>query len=303
MEFKFTDDQALLLEALDGVIGEVGEPERCNERFLSDAALEQRLIDADFFSLAQNGYSTLDAMLVALTLCRLPACVEAAASLLVGPLLPPDAARPIALVHGKVSTLQGRAVRFLPAARTLVVLDEAQVYLIELQEGDAQSCDTHYAYPYGVLAPQAIARARRIDVDPGRVLDAYRLVVAAEITAAAEAALERTLRQVKERQQFGRFIGSFQAVQHRLAVDAASIEASRLLALRAAHSERSVDIAAAAGYAQDMARQLTFDFHQFSGAMGLTLEYPLHLWTYRIRALQGELGGSQAQLAAVGDLV
>lgn len=93
MEFKLTEDQTLLLEALDGVIGPVGEPERCNERFLIDAALERRLIDAEFFSLAQNGYSTLDAMLVALTLCRLPAAIEAAASLLVGPLLPADIAR------------------------------------------------------------------------------------------------------------------------------------------------------------------------------------------------------------------
>jgi hypothetical protein len=35
--------------------------------------------------------------------------------------------------------------------------------------------------------------------------------------------------------------------------------------------------------------------HQFTGAMGLTLEYPLHLWTYRLRALAGELGGASAQ--------
>jgi len=36
-----------------------------------------------------------------------------------------------------------------------------------------------------------------------------------------------------------------------------------------------------------------------SGAMGMTLEMPLHLWTYRIKALLGELGGRAGQSAAV----
>jgi hypothetical protein len=37
--------------------------------------------------------------------------------------------------------------------------------------------------------------------------------------------------------------------------------------------------------------------------MGLTLEFPLHHWTYRLRALVGELGGSSAQAIAVADSV
>jgi hypothetical protein len=36
--------------------------------------------------------------------------------------------------------------------------------------------------------------------------------------------------------------------------------------------------------------------------MGLTLEYPLHLWTYRIRALLSELGGAAEQALAVSDM-
>ena len=37
--------------------------------------------------------------------------------------------------------------------------------------------------------------------------------------------------------------------------------------------------------------------------MGLTLEFPLHLWTYRLRALMGELGGVSAQARELAALV
>jgi hypothetical protein len=38
--------------------------------------------------------------------------------------------------------------------------------------------------------------------------------------------------------------------------------------------------------------------HQFNGALGITLEHPLHYWTYRLTALQAELGGSSRQALA-----
>ena len=292
----------MLLEALRGVIGRNAEPERCAERYLTDIALEQRLVDAGFFALAENGYSALDAMLVAIVLCRLPACIEAAATLLVAPLLPAEMPRPLALVRAAVADVPGRPLRFLPIASTLVICDGGQVWGLRLRSADVRSCQTHYAYPYGTLAREELERAERLNVDPNELLRCERLALAAQMTGATEAALERTVRQVKERRQFGRAIGSFQAVQHRLAMGAAALEASRWLALRAAATATADDAALAAAQAQGMAPQLTFDLHQFSGAMGLTLEYPLHLWTYRMRALQGELSGVQAQSAAAAEL-
>jgi alkylation response protein AidB-like acyl-CoA dehydrogenase len=70
------------------------------------------------------------------------------------------------------------------------------------------------------------------------------------------------------------------------------------LAFRAAESGTAEDAALAAIYAQDQMRQIVNDLHQFTGAIGLTLEYPLHLWTYRLKALQGELGGLTHQAEA-----
>ena len=101
-----------------------------------------------------------------------------------------------------------------------------------------------------------------------------------------------------QRTQFGRRIGSFQAIQHRLALAVQITEACRWLALRAAQSGSSEDAAIAALYAQDQFRGVVTDLHQFTGAIGLTLEYPLHLWTYRLKALQGELGGIAEQAEA-----
>ena len=46
---------------------------------------------------------------------------------------------------------------------------------------------------------------------------------------------------------------------------------------------------------------MIYDVHQMSGAMGMTLEMDLHLWTYRMKALLSELGGRGGQAAAAAD--
>ena len=51
----------------------------------------------------------------------------------------------------------------------------------------------------------------------------------------------------------------------------------------------------AAFYAQESCPRVTLDCMQMHGAIGGTLEYPLHFWTYRLKVLQGELGGWAAQ--------
>ena len=56
--------------------------------------------------------------------------------------------------------------------------------------------------------------------------------------------------------------------------------------------------ARAHAYVQDAIPRVTYDLHQFCGAMGLTLEFKLHYWTYRLKALLGELGGSSPQARA-----
>jgi hypothetical protein len=66
------------------------------------------------------------------------------------------------------------------------------------------------------------------------------------------------------------------------------------LSLRAAWSGKVYDADVAACYAQHHVKKLVVDLHQFTGAMGVTNEFALHLWTYRLRALQTEAGGMDA---------
>ena len=75
----------------------------------------------------------------------------------------------------------------------------------------------------------------------------------------------------------------------------------RMLALYAAWSVEAVAADVAATYAQDHVGKLAFDLHQFNGGMGVTAEHKLHFFTYRLRALQAELGGADAAAGAVYD--
>ena len=63
----------------------------------------------------------------------------------------------------------------------------------------------------------------------------------------------------------------------------------------------NLDAALAASHAQESATRVAYDLHQMFGAMGMTLEHPLHLWTYRMKALLSELGGRGGQACAVAE--
>jgi alkylation response protein AidB-like acyl-CoA dehydrogenase len=114
------------------------------------------------------------------------------------------------------------------------------------------------------------------------------------------AAVEFASRHVRDRVQFGRPIGSFQAVQHRLARSYSMAFATRWLARRAApcaHDEyRS---ASAATFACLTARETYDNTHQVVGGIGVTSEYGMTEWTMRLLALHTELGGRAAHARRV----
>jgi hypothetical protein len=196
-------------------------------------------------------------------------------------------------------------VRFLDRARTLLVDLGDEAAALELRAGEVELQSAMYAYSFGRFrAAPDLSRARRLGTGSGaRLRRWWRVALAVEAGAAMRAALEFTIDYVKNRRQFGRPIGSFQAVQHRLAIDTQLAEGTEWLARRAAWSGGEADAATAALHAQDAIGTICYDCHQFNGALGMTLEHPLHFWTLRLRALQGELGGSAVQAQAVADAV
>ncbi|RCH64572.1 acyl-CoA dehydrogenase [Streptomyces sp. SDr-06] len=109
--------------------------------------------------------------------------------------------------------------------------------------------------------------------------------LAAEAVGAAAEALERTVAYVKEREQFGRAIGSFQAVKHRLADLYVQVQAARSAAYYAAWDPGAGALALAQGL--DALRAAASEAVQLHGGIGFTWEHEAHL--YFKRAASDEL--------------
>jgi alkylation response protein AidB-like acyl-CoA dehydrogenase len=105
---------------------------------------------------------------------------------------------------------------------------------------------------------------------------------------------------VTERVQFGKPIGSFQAVQHRLAAAYAQAMGARWLARRGAwFADDEFITASAAAYACEAAALTYQNTHQVTGAIGITSEYGLVNWTLPLLGLRQELGGQRAHARRV----
>lgn len=296
MDFDLSDDQQLLMTSFEALLENFRAlPAGPHGYSLYSEELQSELAASGFLEVAgEEDFGPLEAALLVEAAATSPHGAEVAASALIGPLLG-QTDRPIAVAWGL-----GNPVRFLPQARTVCVIHPNEVLVGTLSPGHIHPVESVAAYPMGMLN-KAPAGAVRLDGDEAAAVRRRALIgIAAEAAGLMRAALDNTVQYVKDRQQFGQKLGHFQAIQHRLAEDAQLVRACRSLAFRAAWCDDDREAAIACLYAQDAMRKLIYDCHQFSGAMGLTLEFPLHLWTYRLKVLQGEAGGRvrQAELAA-----
>ena len=122
------------------------------------------------------------------------------------------------------------------------------------------------------------------------------LCLAAEALGGAQAALDRTVAYARERVQFGRPIGSFQAYKHRLADMMVAIEQARSAVYWAAcaHDEAAPDamlaLHAAKSFCADTCFKCAGDMIQLHGGIGFTWEHDAHLFFKRARSIQTMLG-------------
>lgn len=289
MDFELSEEQALIASALDRLAAPYEQDVPTPSIWLDGVPVARALEKGGFFEVGRGGGGLLDAVLLVERIARLPQSVEVTASALVAPLLiARGVPGPIALASGAA----GKPVRFLDRATHVIVDDGERVSLAPTEALDIAPCESIFGYPFGIARSYAAAGAETIDAPVARFRALWRLGLAAEIAGAAAAALDRTVAYVKERHQFNRPIGSFQAVQHRLAECAVAVRGMRMLALKAGASGAAEDAALAVVFAQRQASRICYDLQQFHGAIGLTVEYPLHYWTHRIKALEGELGGA-----------
>jgi len=294
MDFQLSPDQAAVADAIDRLAAGFAEVPIASHGFsLVNAVLERELQDGEFFELALiPELGPVSAALAVERLARLPCTVEAALSMLVLPQLPGEWQRPLALVEND------RPGRFVATARTLVVIDGPRIGLLRPAPEDVEPVASLFAYPMGRLKRRGEIIALDA-VGTAKVRTWLRIALAAEASGLMQSALASCVEHVSVRKQFGRPLGSFQALRHRLAECAMFGGGLHWLMLKAASTGDAGDAALAALHAQESVTRLVYDMHQMLGAMGMTLEHPLHLWTYRLKALLSELGGRGGQIAAV----
>jgi alkylation response protein AidB-like acyl-CoA dehydrogenase len=156
-----------------------------------------------------------------------------------------------------------------------------------------------------VLAAPAGAAAVR------RALEAGAALLASEQVGIAQWCLATTVAYLKERRQFGRVVGSFQALKHRLAdlyvATESAAAAARYAAVTTAADDpdRAVARAVAAAFCGDVAVRAAEEAVQLHGGIGMTWEHPAHLYLKRAKADQialGTPGSHRARLAELVDL-
>ncbi|QOV37672.1 acyl-CoA/acyl-ACP dehydrogenase [Streptomyces ferrugineus] len=111
--------------------------------------------------------------------------------------------------------------------------------------------------------------------------DAAAAVLACEAVGAADRALERTVEYVRQREQFGRAIGSFQAVKHRLADVYVGVQAARSAAYYAAWATGGRVGGLALAQALEALRTASAEGIQLHGGIGFTWEHEAHLYFKR----------------------
>jgi len=151
-----------------------------------------------------------------------------------------------------------------------------------------------YGMPAATLA--AAPPLASFSLGPNTLLSSSATLAAVGIAGAMAGVLGMTVDHVNTREQFGRKLGQFQAIQHQLAVMAevttASCTAARVALSRPLPGPRQLDAAAAKIAANDAAELVCAAAHAAHGAIGVTAEHDLQLYTRRIKRAAASFGSS-----------
>lgn len=164
---------------------------------------------------------------------------------------------------------------------------------------------------------ESVDRSRRLsEVTPAETLgsadtaaafDIGVLAAAAQLQGLGRTLLDTTVEYAQQRKQFGKAIGSFQAIKHHLAEVAVGLEMARpllhgaALAVRDGLPTASRDVSAAKVACGDAAYLAARTALQVHGAIGYTQEYDLSLWITKVRALVTAWGTPDAHRARIVD--
>jgi alkylation response protein AidB-like acyl-CoA dehydrogenase len=232
---------------------------------------------------------------------------------------------------------QGRVVAPLPLWPTLIAAmaaEDANDVVARVVTGDAVlsvALGDSAPVPYGseaeavlvgrrLVVPSGVEPVETTDGQPAALVDIGaveldqwvrdRILVAlcALQVGVCEAALAQTAAYVSQREQFGRPIGTFQAVAHRAADAYVDLEAMRVTMLAAAWRlaaglDAAADLRVAKWWAAEGGHRVVHAAQHLHGGIGSDVDYPIHRYFLWGKQLAVTLGGGGAQLSALADLV
>ena len=149
------------------------------------------------------------------------------------------------------------------------------------------------------LATSADTRMPGGAAEAARAFDRAAAGSAAMLGGISQRLLDMTVAHVREREQFGRPVGSFQAVKHKLAETLLLVETSKPACWYAAYvlahdlPDRLEAASIAKAYASDAAAKADQEALQCHGGIGFTWEHDLHLWMKRATAMQRTYGSAR----------
>jgi alkylation response protein AidB-like acyl-CoA dehydrogenase len=327
MRFAFTDDQLLLRDAVRDFLTKECPADRVREAWTNETGL---LPDV-WSGLAEMGglgllvpevhgglgMDELDLVLV---------LEETGRAALPGPFVETAAvAAPLLAAAGDqfADELAAIASGSLLVATALAgqpyVVDADQVSMVIVESGDGLHLAT--VDRTGIEAQPSVDGSRRLftaaleptgrtlGASPADAFDRGALASAAQLLGLADRMLELTVDHVKQREQFGVPIGSFQAVKHHLADAMLALSFARPVVHHAAYAvahdleTRARDVSMAKAFASDAAHTVGRQALQCHGAIGYTVEYDLHLYLKRAWALASSWGGTDWHRDRIGTLL
>ncbi len=157
--------------------------------------------------------------------------------------------------------------------------------------------------PVATVTLDGAAATRVGDVDLAEVLLFGAGLLASEQYGVAQWCLDTTVSYVKERHQFARPVGSFQAIKHRLADLWLDVVRAKAAARNAAAEVSAVSAAVAQAWNAGVAVRVAEEALQLHGGIGMTWEHPLHLYLKRAKASEIALGTPGDHREALASLV
>jgi len=201
----------------------------------------------------------------------------------------------ITVAGGRLSGTAGNVLDGGEAA-VFLVRAEGQLYAVRAADATVTAAGTLDQTRSQATVTFRDSPALATGADGDRAEELMRVLLAAESVAAAEHCLDVTIAHLKSRQQFGRPIGSFQALKHRcadLAVEVFSARATARAAVAAAafgQGDLGVLAPLAKRYCVDVFWHVAAEMIQLHGGIGFTWEHEAHRYLKRAKTSQLLLG-------------